>query len=144
MKDMTLKDILVQQVSPTTSLSIYKGGIWQFMSPTNQTRVDETQSFFLISFPFGLIRQGISDPKAWAIKGAPGDYVALDMTGAYSLVTKAEYARLFPPPNLNPPTQPNNSNQIKEKNFLTNILKGSGATVSNSKTSKPTPPNSGY
>ena len=144
MKDMTLKDILVQQVSPLTSLSIFKEGRWQFTGPTNQTMVGETQTFFLMSYPFGLIREGISNPNERAFTGDPGDYVALDITGAYSLVTKAEYGRQFPPPNLNPPAQPNNSDQIKDKNFLTNILKGSESPVSNSKTSKPTPPNSGY
>ena len=144
MKDMTLRDILVKPVKPLTSLSIFKDGFWQFSYPTNLTRSYNNQSFYLMSYSFGLIREGTANPGVRAITGDAGDYVALNSTGEYALVTKAEYARQFPPPNLNPPERPNNSSQIKEKNFLTNILKGSGATVSNSKTSKPTPPNSGY
>ena len=144
MKDMTLKDIFVQESPPLNSLSIFKGGIWQFTTPTNETMVSENQSFFLMSYPFGILKQGTFNPKAWAVTGKPGDYVAIDSTGTYSLVTKAEYARQFPHPNLNPPAQPNDSSQIKDKNFLTNILKGSGSAVSNNKISKPTPPTTGY
>ena len=144
MKDMTLGDILVNPVKPLTSLSVRRNGVWNFESPTKVTKVDNNQTFYLMSNPFGLVKEGVSNPKVWAVKGDPGDYVALYNTGEYCLVTKAEYAMLFPAPNLNPPTIPTNSSQIKDKNFLTNILKGSGSTTSNSKTTKPTSPNTGY
>jgi hypothetical protein len=144
MKDMTLKDILFREDRPLTSLSLYRDGRWIFAAPTNLTKTTAQQAFYLISEPFGLLRQGTSNPKIRAVTGAPGDYLAVNSVGVYSLIKKEEYARQFPSPNLNPPTNPNNSSQIKDKNFLTNILKGSGSAVSNNKISKPTPPNSGY
>jgi hypothetical protein len=144
MKDMTFRDLLVKTVKPLVYISIYKDGIWQFVSPLNPIKVYEDQSFYLMSYAFGLVSQGTFDPKRRAVTGVAGDYVVLNSKGDYTLVTKAEYARQFPPPNLHPPERPNNSSQIKDKNFLTNILKGSGSPVSNSKISKPTPPNSGY
>ena len=144
MKDMTLGDILVKPVNPLTSLSVRRNGVWNFESPTKVTKVDNNQTFYLMSNPFGLVKEGTVDPKVRVISGAPGDYISINIMGVYSLVTKAEYAMKFPPPNLTPPTPPTNSSQIKDKNFLTNILKGSGSTISNSKTTKPTSPNTGY
>jgi hypothetical protein len=144
MKDMALNDILLRQDRPLTSLSVYRGGVWFFTSPTNLTKTYNKQRFYLMSESFGLVKQGNTDPKVLATIGLPGDYIAVNQDGTYTLVSSTEYKRLFPPPNLNPPEIPNNSDQLKDPKFLTNILKGSGSPASNSKTSKPTPPNTGY
>tara|TARA_R110000822_G_scaffold57074_4_gene143883 strand:+ start:409 stop:843 length:435 start_codon:yes stop_codon:yes gene_type:complete len=144
MKDMTLGDIFPKQNRRLNSLSIYRNGTWQFVIPTNPIRISENQAYYRISDPFGLVKQGVLNPKKTARRGSPGDYVALDQFSTYAVVTAEEYKRLFPTPNLNPPEIPNNSDQLKDPKFLTNILKGSGASASNSKTSKPTPTNTGY
>ena len=146
MKDMSPKDILLRQDRPLTSLSVYRNGVWRFEAVDYAAikKREKNQTFYLMSEAFGLVRQGTVDPKVRVVSGAPGDYISINIMGVYSLVTKAEYAMKFPPPNLTPPTPPNNSSQIKDKNFLTNILKGSGSTTSNSKTTKPTSPNTGY
>ena len=144
MKDMHLNDILFRQDKPLNSLSLYKNGLWGFILPVNPIATFEGRSYYLMSDPFGLVKQGVLDPKKTARRGSPGDYVALDQFGSYTLITPAEYKSIFPTPDLNPPKIPNNSEQIKDPTFLTNILKGSGASASNSKTSKPTPTNTGY
>jgi len=145
MKDMHLTDILNRGTRPLTLLSVYKEGRWQFGIPNRIVRTVDQQAFYLVSEKFGLVKKGTTDPAVIARRGSPGDYVARDTnTGVYSVVTAAEYKRFFPAPNLNPPSVPTNSEQLKDPKFLTNILKGSESPVSNSKTTKPTPPNAGY
>ena len=144
MKDMALNDILLRQDRPNTALSVFRDGVWIFAAPTNLTKSTTQQSFYLMSESFGLVKQGNTDPKVLATIGLPGDYIAVNQDGSYTLVSSAEYKRLFPAPNLNPPVIPDNSNQLKDPIFLTNILKGSESPLSNSKTSKPTPTNTGY
>jgi len=144
MKDMTLNDILLKQDRPLYSLSVYRNGVWGFAVPTTLTKTYNQQQFYLMSESFGLVRAGTSNPKVLARKGSPGDYVAVNQDGSYTLITAAEYKMLFPAPNLNPPEIPNNSDQIKDPNFLTKILKGYASAVSNSKTNKPTLPRTGY
>jgi len=144
MKDMTLGDIFPKQNKILNSLSVYRSGLWQFVIPTNVIRYRGTQAFYRMSHSFGLVKQGVLNPSEISREGIAGDYVALDQYNQYTIVTAEEYKRLFPTPNLNPPEIPNNSDQLKDPKFLTNILKGSGSSASNSKTSKPTPTNTGY
>jgi hypothetical protein len=144
MKDLEFRDILNRAVRPLTLLAVYRNGVWLFAVPTNLVKTVDQQRYYLISEPFGLIRQGTNNPKFTAEKGKPGDYVARNIKGAYSLVTADYYKLLFPPANANPPTVPDNSEKLKDSNFLTNILKGSQPTVSNSKTIKPTTTSTGY
>ena len=144
MKDMTERDILLRQDRPLTSLSVYRNGVWIFAAPTNLTKTYNQQQFYLMSESFGLVREGNTNPRVSARRGAPGEYLAVSQDGSYTIVTRAEYDWIFPTPNLNPPEIPNNSKQLKDPNFLTKILKGYESGVSNSKTSKPTPPTTGY
>tara|TARA_R110000803_G_scaffold120678_1_gene188711 strand:- start:229 stop:663 length:435 start_codon:yes stop_codon:yes gene_type:complete len=144
MKDMTLADILPKKDKPLTSLSLYKYGSWQFILPSNLIATKDNQSFYRMSNVFGLVEHGVLDPTKVSRLGSPGDYVALDLFNNYTIITPAEYQRMFPTINENPPEILNNSDQLKDPKFLTNILKGSASPASNSKTSKPTPPNTGY
>ena len=144
MKDIEASDILNRPVRPLTLLSVYRNGRWIFGTPTNLVKTVENQNFYLISEKFGLAREGTSNPKIVARRGFPGDYVSRDQTGAYALVTEAEYKRIFPYSDKNPPSVPNNSDKLIDPNYLTNILKGSKPTVSNSTTIKPSSPSTGY
>jgi len=125
MKDLELKDIMDRPVRPLTLLSVYRNGWWQFTTPVNPVRTVDNQSYYLISEKFGLGRQGTWNPKILAKRGSPGDYISQDQFGEYALVTEGEYKRLFPSPNLNPPSTPTNSTQLQDPNFLTNISKKS-------------------
>jgi hypothetical protein len=125
MKDIDSKDILLRRNRSLTALSVYIGGRWVFTYPTEVVKTKDQQDFFLISVPFGLVKQGTQDPKITTIKGAPGDYVARDQTGTYCLVTAEQFKQLFPAPNLNPPKSSNNSDQLKDPKFITNINKQS-------------------
>ena len=144
MKDLELSDIMNRPVRSFTLLSVYRNGRWQFGTPTNLVKTVNNQTFYLISDKFGLARQGTQNPKVLARRGSPGDYISRDQSGVYAIVTAAEYKRLFPAPNNNPPSVPTNSAQLIDPKFLTNILKGSKPTVSNSTTIKPSPTSTGY
>ena len=144
MKDLQFKDILNRAVRPLTLLSVYRNGRWSFATPTALIKTVNQQQYYLISETFGLVKQGTNNPKFTAARGKPGDYVARDKTGVYALVTADYYKLLFPPANANPPAVPDNSEKLKNPNFITNILKGSKPTVSNSTTIKPSSPSTGY
>lgn len=125
MKEMALRDILLRKDEPLTSVSIYRDGRWQFTFPTNLVRTAYQRAFYLMSEVFGLVKRGNISPKTLARKGAPGDYVVLNPDGTYAIVTPGEFGRIFPTPNLNPPEVLKTSDQLKDPDFLTNILKGS-------------------
>ena len=67
MKDLTLKDIIPRPEVPLTQLSVYFDGRWTFAEFSTPTRTTETQSFYLISYPFGLVRQGVANPAQRAL-----------------------------------------------------------------------------
>ena len=106
MKDMTLNDILLRQDRPLTSVSVYSACVWAFAVPTNLTKTTTQQSFYLMSESFGLVRQGNTDPKVLATIGLPGDYIAVNQDGSYTLVSSSEYKMLFPLSQLESPCDP--------------------------------------
>jgi hypothetical protein len=118
MKDLQLEDILDRKDKPLTRLSVYLNGRWSFAAPSSATRITEDQKFYLISYPFGLIKSGGNNPANYSIKGEPGDYVAINNQGFLSLVTKSNYSLLFPNPQQIP-TAPPTSTLLKNPNFLT-------------------------
>lgn len=121
MKDLELKDIMDRPVRSFTLLSVYRNGRWIFATPINPLKTVDNQNFYLISEKFGVARQGTTNPAILARRGSPGDYLSIDQFGVYAIVTQADYKRLFPAPNLNPPSVPTNSAQLKDPKFITKI-----------------------
>ena len=118
MKDLQLEDILNRKAKPFTRLSVYLNGRWSFAAPSSATRITEDQSFYLINYPFGLIKSGGNDPANYSVKGHPGDYVSIDKLGALALVTEANYNLLFPK-DQQVPVSPPSSEKLRDPNFLT-------------------------
>ena len=124
MKDLELKDILIKSDKPLIGLSVYFNGKWSYATLTNPNKITVLQSFYLISYPFGLHRKVTTSPGKYVIKGAPGDYVARDNQGFLSLVTAHNYSLLFPGPQ-NILTSPPSSELLRDPNFLTKTLQES-------------------
>lgn len=122
MKDIDSKDILLRRNRRLTNVSIYRDGRWVFAGLNNLKKTSQGQNFYLMSNPFGLLKEGTQDPKIITLRGEPGDYVAIDSTGTVSMVTAEQFNQLFPAPNLDPPKTSNNSEQLKDPKFLTDIL----------------------
>ena len=120
MKDLELRDILAKQDRQLINISVYRNGRWSFASLTNPTRVSVDQSFYLISFPFGLVKEGQANPGKFSVLGKPGDYVSQDRQGRLALVTESMYALLFPKPQAKTTSYPK-STSLKNPNYLTKI-----------------------
>ena len=120
MKDLQFKDILVRKDLPLVRFSVFTNGRWSFASLVTPTRVTADQSFFLISYPFGLHKSASTNPSKYSVKGAPGDYISRDQLGIIALVTAPQYALQFPGPQ-EIPTPPLSSEQLRDPNFLTKI-----------------------
>lgn len=135
MKDLELKDVLDRQRIRLTKVSVYVNGIWQFAAVQGSTFVDEGQTLYKSTYKFALIDQAVDDPKAGEIFGKPGDYIAIDPTGEVSLITAEQYKQRFPK-RVKQPYMPETSSKLKNPNFLTEIVRGSQTTSSNT---TPTP-----
>ena len=118
MKDLQFKDILVRQDLPLNRASVYVNGRWSFASLITPTRITGEQAFYLMNYPFGIMKAGTKNPSKYAVKGAPGDYISRDQRGFLALVTASNYALLFPGPQQLPIAAPT-SEQLKDPNFLT-------------------------
>ena len=144
MKDLELKDILARQVESFTKISVYLNGQWQFATIVNPIAVDNNQSFYRIDYKFGLVKSSQNNPKKLSLFGNPGDYVAIDNVGIYSLVKKDQYKQLLNSKSIGQssvvPTQtstnatPTTSASLKNPNYITEVVKGSAPKTSNSTT----------
>ena len=144
MKDLELKDILERQVESFTKISVYLNGQWQFATLVNPIAVDNNQSFYRIDYKFGLAKSSQENPKKFSLFGNPGDYVAIDNVGIYSLVKKDQYKQLFNSKSIGQssvvPTQtstnatPTTSASLKNPNYITEVVKGLAPKTSNSTT----------
>jgi len=127
MKDLQLTDIQTsnQLLSDVKVTSVYRGGFWAFAYfPQYSTNVVQGDtSYFRIKETFGLHLVGASRADKPLYRGYPGDYIAVGQNGAYSLVKKKEYDIMFSP--LNNDTSDNNvnSNSLKDKKYITSIVK---------------------
>ena len=134
MTDLKLQDILAKPVETFTKVSIYFNGAWQFVTLANPIKVAKNQSFYRIDYKFGIVESKQLNPAKITFAGKPGDYVALDSLGVYSLVTKDQYQQMFSPKNSKSNAGPVSSTKLKNSNYITEIVKGSGPTASNSTT----------
>ena len=131
MKDLTLKDIIPRPEVPITQLSVYFEGRWTFAEFSTPTRTTETQSFYLISYPFGLVRQGVANPAQRALNGDAGSYAIQDRDGSLSVATPAQYEQLFPRILVDRPAPPTTSQLLQDPNYLTNVVRKSRNEDSN-------------
>tara|TARA_R110000796_G_C14391212_1_gene416465 strand:+ start:128 stop:721 length:594 start_codon:yes stop_codon:yes gene_type:complete len=131
MKDLTLKDIIPRPEVPLTRLSVYFEGQWTFATLSTPTRSTETQSFYLISYSFGLVRQGVANPAQRALNGEAGSYAIQDRDGSLSMATPAQYEQLFPRILVDRPAPPTTSQLLQDPNYLTNVVRKSRNEGSN-------------
>tara|TARA_R110001583_G_scaffold3329_1_gene21612 strand:- start:562 stop:1143 length:582 start_codon:yes stop_codon:yes gene_type:complete len=125
MKDLTLRDILPRPEIPITRLSVYYNGQWTFADFSTPTRTTETQSFYLISYTFGLVRQGEANPAQRAFNGDAGSYAIQDRDGSLSIATPTQYAQLFPRRLVDRPAPPLTSALLADPKYLTNVVRKS-------------------
>jgi hypothetical protein len=131
MKDLTLKDIIVNPENPLTKLSVYFEGEWRFATVDTPTRSTETQQFYLISYPFRLVGQNQMDPTKGMRNGEAGSYAILDRDGSFSIATPAQYQQLFPRTLIDRPSPPLTSAVLEDPNYLTNTVRKQRNRVSN-------------
>ena len=126
------KETAISRVDhPHTKLSVEYEGQWVFATLATPTRVTETQSFYLISYPFGLVKQAERNPRKTTLNGKIGSYVAKNNDGTLTVVTKEEYDRLFPRSLKDRPYTPVTSDALTDPNYLTTIVRKSRAKDSN-------------
>jgi len=131
MKALTLKDILPNIELPLTRLSVYFEGQWAFATFNTPTRTTETQSFYLISLPFGLVRQGVLTPSKRVITGKPGSYAILDRDGSLTMATPEQYEMIFPRILIDRPLPPITSKELVNTKHITNVVRKSRNEGSN-------------
>ena len=120
MKDLKLKDIFFKGTRALNSVSVYRNGRWDFVTLGSPNKTTEDQSFFRINSVFGIHKAGSRNAANYAVKGRPGDYVSIGLTGEYALVTVEQFDLLFPKPQQTPVSYPT-SNNLKNPNYLTKI-----------------------
>ena len=132
-KDLTSRDIFKRTLKVPTRLAQYKSGRWEFVLPSNAVRATNEQTYYLLNSKFGLCDGPQQDATRTMFRGNPGDYLAVNRDGVMSVITRSEFARLFPTPNLSPPYRPRSSKLLRNPKVLTDTLKKSGRLASNRK-----------
>lgn len=131
MTDIQLKTIFPRKPSRLTSLAFYQNGRWQFGSLGNTAFVsDSDQKIYRIGVKFSLVSENENDPSRGLIIGQPGDYVGVDRLGTFSLITKEQYNYRFPKKSK-PTYTAETSETLRDPNYITEIVRGSAATTSN-------------
>lgn len=125
MKDLELKDIFPKANRTLGAVSVYRNGRWSFATLKTPTVQTVDQQFFRINYPFGIHKRGSKNPAKYAVKGQPGDYVAVDFLGTFSLVTEQQYSLLFPTQNANPPVPLKTSELLTDPKYITKITQES-------------------
>ena len=123
------------------SLSIYSKGKWYFATPSSQPTTKGDMKYYKINFDFGLAKAGTLDPSDVILKGKKGEYVGVNSNGVYIVLTKKMYDQVFPQKIVNPlnPSPLSSKVLTEDKNFLTNIFKGTATTDSNTVVITPVP-----
>ena len=134
MKDLELPDIFERTNVITTRLSVYEDGLWRFiqLDPTTNVKTYENQTFYKINQLFGLVKEGVNDPSIVSVLGQPGEYVGVSFSGRLYKLTVKEFLSIFPRQILARENRNYNSERLRDPNFITKIVKGSGPTDSNS------------
>ena len=131
MKDLELRDIFSKKPSPLVKLALYVNGRWQFGSVTESNGVsDEGQAIYRVPVKFSLVAQNVNDPSLGTLLGKPGDYFGIDRLGQLSLITQEQYDYRFPK-KRKPTYSADNSEKLKDINYITEIVRGSKVVTSN-------------
>jgi len=143
MKDLELTDIYERRPSPLVNLSTYVNGTWRFSSVAGLPYIsDQGQKIYRMKVKFGLVPENYLSPNRRSVTGSPGDYVAVDSLGTMSLITKEQYDMRFPK-KRKPAYTVDTSEKLKDPNYITEIVRGSTPTTSNTRpgtTYTPPPP----
>ena len=131
MKALTLTNIRRKPEVPLTRLSVYLKGKWTFADFGTPTNATETQSFYLVSYHFGLVRQGVQDPSTRSVRGKPGSYAILDRDGSLTMATPEQYETIFPRRILDTLPPSPTSEMLKNPNHITNTIRKSRNEGSN-------------
>jgi len=139
MKDLQLSDIFQKASEITTKISVYEDGEWRFISldPFSNIKTFQNQTFYRINQVFGLLRQEVSDPSKFSVKGEAGQFVGVSPSGRLYKLTVEEYKSIFPIPVVITESKNYNSEKLKDPKFITKIVKGSDPTSSNSTMAMP-------
>ena len=131
MKDLELRDIIPRQASPLVKLALYVNGRWQFGSVTDSGGLSsDDQTIYRVSVKFSLVGQNQNDPSRGTLFGEPGDYFGIDRLGHLSLLTQEQYEYRFPR-EKKPSYSADSSESLKNKNYITEIVRGSAPGTSN-------------
>ena len=131
MKDLEIRNALQRSPSPLVKLGLYVNGRWQFGSLAETSFItDNGQNIYRVAVRFSLIPQNVNDPSFGSVVGKPGDYVGIDRTGTLSLITKEQYSYRFPK-KRKPAYTADTSEKLKDKNYITEIVRGSAPATSN-------------
>jgi|TARA_R100000455_G_C6256564_1_gene112345 hypothetical protein len=131
MKDLELRDLIPQKPSPLVSLALYIGGRWQFGSVVESDAIpDDGQNIYKVSVKFSLVAQNQNDPSRGTLFGEPGDYFGIDRLGQLSLITQEQFEYRFPK-KRKPGYSADNSEKLRNKNYITEIVRGSAPVTSN-------------
>ena len=120
---MNHRSIRTKTELPLTRLSVYLKGKWTFANFGTPINTTETQSFYLVSYPFGLIRQGVNNPAKRSVRGKPGSYVIISLDGSLTMATPEQYAMIFPRRIIDTPPPKQTSEMLKNPNHMTDVMR---------------------
>jgi len=110
----------------TDKLSIYRNGRWEFVMPGGNIHFSITgKAYMPVNYKFGIVESNVGDPSVTRGRGNPGDILAWNNLrfDGYSIVAKAQYDVLFPPPKQpSTATVPISSTKLREPNFYNNVV----------------------
>lgn len=131
MKNLNSKLVKSKKQYPLTKVGVRYEGQWVFATLAVPTRKTRTQDLYLISYPFGLVKQAERNPAKTSWNGKAGSYIAKSSDGTLAIITPEDYARLFPRKDINPPSKPITSSNLTDPNYITNTVRKSRAEDSN-------------
>lgn len=107
-----------------TKLSVFFKGAWYFVDLGDPTYAKGLEQYFQMVYPFGLVKDGETNPSKVGPRGEPGDYVAkASNTQEMAVVTKDYYNKMVKPKNtVKPSKAPLNSNALQDPSFLTKVV----------------------
>ena len=126
------------------TLAIYYKNKWIFVYPGNKGVLKPNgYTYHLMDWDFRIYRDGVTNLEKYVKKGKRGDYLMtnpfshLEGFEDYGITTKVNYFKRWPKPIpiSSQKAAPLNSKSLKNKQFLTNIVRGTTTRPSN--TSRP-------
>jgi hypothetical protein len=119
------KTIFARQPARLTQFSVFTNGRWNFAILQSPIKSTPTLSYFQIPYRFGLVSATQSNPSKIKMYGKPGEYVTRNTENILSVVSEAQFKRLFPTPNITPPQRGVTSQALSDPNYLTKTLRKS-------------------